>query len=185
MSYLSAEGLLDLSGYVPINGNTTINNIKTFTTLPQSTVVPANNADLVNKLYCDTVVSPITIIELPLEAPAPTASGGFTYTAINNAVIPAGTWIISSHINVESVNLAGFINEWIVRIQRDNVLIAFYGGGNPAYFKTSTQITACPPFVSDGTTQLDIQIQCITSDASTWQTYVSGTDARVYITKIA
>ncbi len=41
-------------GYVPVNGNITINDIKTFSTLPQSSVVPVSNDDLVNKLYVDT-----------------------------------------------------------------------------------------------------------------------------------
>jgi len=41
-------------GYVPVNGNITINDIKTFSTLPQSSVVPVDNKDLVNKLYVDT-----------------------------------------------------------------------------------------------------------------------------------
>ena len=48
-------------GYVPINGNTTINNIKTFSTLPQSSVVPVSGNDLVNKTYADGLVGVSTL----------------------------------------------------------------------------------------------------------------------------
>jgi hypothetical protein len=127
----------------------------------------------------------ITTVELPLTAPQATASGAFNFNAVNAYVVPAGTWIVSSHINVESVNHTGLMSITLVRVLKNGVLIALYDSGNPAFFKTSTIVSACPPFVSSGTDTLTIQIQCQTSDVSTWQSYVAGVDARAYITKIA
>ena len=48
-------------GYVPINGATTINDLKTFSTLPQSSVVPVSGNDLVNKTYADGLVGVSTL----------------------------------------------------------------------------------------------------------------------------
>ena len=46
---------------VPVNGNCTINNIKTFNALPESSVVPTTNNQLVNKKYVDdSIASAIT-----------------------------------------------------------------------------------------------------------------------------
>jgi hypothetical protein len=132
----------------------------------------------------------ITTLELPLTAPASIASGPTNFPAVNAFVVPAGTWILSSHINVKSVSTTTPINIWICRVCKDGTapanLIAEYAGGTGVnYFKASTFANASPPFVSNGTNTLTIQIECITGDASDWTTYIAGTDARVYLTKIA
>ena len=45
---------IDLSNYVTLNTNQTISGLKTFSTLPRSSVVPSNNLDLTPKSYVDT-----------------------------------------------------------------------------------------------------------------------------------
>ena len=128
----------------------------------------------------------ITILELPLTAPTNIASGPTNFPAVDAYVVPKGTWILNSHINVKSASTTTPLNIWICRVERNSVLIAEYAGGSGVdYFKASTFANATPPFVSDGTNTLTIQIECITGDGTPWISYVAGTDARVYLTKIA
>jgi len=132
----------------------------------------------------------ITTLELPITAPANIASGNTNFYSVNAYVVPAGTWLINSHINVEATQpSANYLNIWICRVSKNGVapanLIAEYAGGTGLnYFKASTFVNACPPFVSDGTDTLSIAIECTTS-AGTWNSYVAGTDARVYLIKIS
>lgn len=128
----------------------------------------------------------ITILSLPLTAPTGVNSGPTNFPVVNAYVVPAGTWILSSHVNVESVSTTTPITIWICRVKKDATLIAEYAGGTGLnYFKASTFANASPPFVSDGTNTLTIQLECITGDGSQWQSYVAGTDARVYLTKVS
>jgi len=183
MSYLSAEGLLDLSGYVPINGNTTINNIKTFTTLPQSTVVPANNADLVNKLYCDTLPNlPFTVVNVPCNA-----LGGLTsntpYETFTNVAIPAGTYITLGYIGVgnDSVNTAD--------IEECNAIFKINGINENQIFGTSQEIKGTInlsgySFTSNGALDFSLQIASQVS-SGTWQIFGSGTFTVLNLLKVA
>lgn len=82
-----------IGGYVPINGNTTINNIKTFSTLPQSSVVPLNNADLVNKLYVDGLTPPIPTFDEVLGA-GNSSSNTFILSNGGNANGQSGSQIV-------------------------------------------------------------------------------------------
>jgi hypothetical protein len=104
-------------GYVPINGNTTINNIKTFTTLPQSSVVPVSNADLVNKLYADGLVGSTPNITQVLTAgnialdvsQTFSATGSPTTTNIDDAEVEIidGTSGINSKLEFDRLSLTG------------------------------------------------------------------------------
>ena len=127
-------------GYVPINGNTTINNIKTFTTLPQSTVVPLNNADLVNKLYVDgfvpingntTINNVKTFSTLPQSSVVPVSGNDLvnkTYadglvgaTPTLNQVLSAGNTATGSiaNINLVDTDVGGQANP-ILNLQNTN-----------------------------------------------------------------
>ena len=132
----------------------------------------------------------ITILSVPLTAPIGVNSGPTNFPIVNAFIVPAGTWILSSHVNVESVSTTTPITIWICRVCKDGTapanLIAEYAGGTGVnYFKASTFANASPPFVSDGTNTLTIQLECITGDGSQWQSYVAGSDARVYLTKVS
>lgn len=128
----------------------------------------------------------ITITELPLEAPVATNSGGLGWTAVNAYVVPAGTWLVSAHLNCETIlnQSTTFVNTTLIKVFNNATQLTESFGGNPAYFKTQALVVACPPFVSDGTDTLTITISCFTS-AGQWQSYVAGVDARAYITKIS
>lgn len=54
---------VDLSNYVTLNGVQTISGKKTFSTLPESSVTPTTNNQLVNKNYVDTNFLQFEVIE--------------------------------------------------------------------------------------------------------------------------
>lgn len=54
---------VDLSNYVTLNGAQTISGKKTFSTLPESSVTPTTNNQLVNKNYVDTNFLQFEVIE--------------------------------------------------------------------------------------------------------------------------
>ena len=109
-------------GYVPINGNTTINNIKTFTTLPQSSVVPLNNNDLVNKLYVDNAVSTPTLSQVLLSnnsagstsinmntnaISAISTATAKTSLIVDNSVVGANATLTQSNLTINATGLSG------------------------------------------------------------------------------
>jgi hypothetical protein len=187
MSVASMTGYLEPSspagGFVPINGNTTINNIKTFTTLPQSVAVPVSNADLVNKLYCDTLPNlPFTVVNIPCNA-LNNLTSNTPYDTFTNVIIPAGTYITLGYIGVgnDSVGTAD--------IEETNAIFKINGANVNQIFGTSQEIIGTInlsgfPFTSNGATTLTLQIASQVA-TGTWQIYGSGGFTVLNLLKIA
>lgn len=173
MSVASMIGYLEpaspAGGFVPINGNTTINNIKTFTTLPQSVVVPANNADLVNKAYAD-LPPVLSYLSVPFIAPAVPVVGNTTIQIFNGYIVPIGTWQISGTIGISS----NAPNQGTIQAQEVNITYganAIYDVANGAYYHTSN-VPVSGIFVSDGVSALSCAtIAIFTSGSAGTSTY--------------
>ena len=122
----------------------------------------------------------LTIIEIPLQAPVATGSS-FSFTVINNFLVPKGTWLLSGDVGLTSTVQANQIIEWLTSVNQNATLLSSVRGGNNFWLGSALMTTM--PFVSDGTDTLTFQIVCSTS-AGTWQTEPQGTGSGVYLIQI-
>ena len=105
ISYLQSEInniIAGLGNYVPINGNITINNIKTFSTLPQSSVLPVNADDFVNKTYADSLV-PTPINAVLIDGTQTLGTGIKTFTNLpQSSTVPLDNKDLVNKLYVDS-----------------------------------------------------------------------------------
>jgi len=86
---------------VLINGNQTLGSgVKTFINLPQSTTVPLNDKDFVNKLYVDSHGTGITINDVLTNTLPFTATQTFNNTIIANSLITGNITNSNNSLNV-------------------------------------------------------------------------------------
>ena len=120
--------------YVTLTGNQTINDIKTFSSLPQSSATPTNNADLVNKLYTDNIVAGLTGAYMSIGTNQ-NVSGVKTYSTkqIFNAGTASSTY---DNVSLTDMTIANNSTNGILQIAGGKILTDTFGvrvlptGGN-------------------------------------------------------
>jgi len=172
--------------YIPIAGATTVTGLKTFSVLPQSVAVPANNADLVNKAYSD-IYPVLTYLSVPFNPPATPVVENTTITIFGSYIVPVGTWQISGTIGISSNNP----NQGTIQAQEVNITYnasAIYDVANGAYYHTSN-VPVSGIFVSDGVSALSCQTIAIfvagTPNTATYSADANGIYSFLNLLRIA